>query len=216
MMSRYGWVGCVSYAMVLVFAVTGVAASDDLSLDLDASGFLDARLCGLAFSATIEGEGFVAGTADCGDEQISLASESTVYGVGFYNILSQGAKAWLLSVASGMSSDEQDFSVRSLAFIARQTLTPLKSGDIFEGVHHTVIQMGGMVHIYWGRFSGTLAGGISLAGTGGGLQLTGSGVFHLSGERIEGACAADLPTSIPLDDPELPADFLRAIAEAFH
>jgi hypothetical protein len=213
-MSRYGWV-CVSYLMVVLFVVAGATASEDLSFDLDASGVLGARLHGFAFCATIEGEGLVSGTVPCGVDQVYLASTSTVTGVGFYNLLDLGAKAWLLSETSGTTQDQVGFSIRSLAYITRQTLTPLKAGDIFEGVHHTAIQIGDTLDIYWGCFSGTLSGGLSATGAEGILQLTGSGCFHLSGERIDGAGASDLPTSIPLDDPDLPVDFLRAIEEAF-
>ena len=214
-MSRTGCVNYLGLLIAILLFVGGVGWGTPLSLHLDAVGGLDAKLVGLAFSATLEGEGLLDGTAPCSDGVVCLTATSDVTGLGVYDILNLETKAWILALASGVTSTGHAFSIRSLAYISRQDAVPLKIGDLFEGMHQTVIRIGDVVEIYRGSFSGTLTGGLSTTGSDGLLRLVGGGQFTLSGERILADCSAGFPASIPLDDPDLSAEFLNAIEEAF-
>lgn len=214
-MSRHGCVNSIGVFIVILLCMGATAMGDQLSLDLAASGDLDAKLQGLSFYATLEGNGTVEGTVSCGDKRISLASGSDVIGVGVYDILNLETKGWILASAAGVTANEQAFIIRSIAYILRQDVTPLKVGDLLEGVHQTIIQIGEVVETYRGSFSGTLTGGLSTTSSSGLLQLVGSGRFTFSGESISSTCDERFPSSIPLDDPDLPAEFLDTISETF-
>jgi hypothetical protein len=125
------------------------------------------------------------------------------------------SKGWIVLSATGQTAYGQPINIRSLFYALHQGLLPLQSGDLFEGVHHTVIQIGEFVEVYWGEFAGTLVGRLVPSGIEGTIRLSGSGDFHLSGERVLEASPSDFPITIPLEDPDLPAAFLQAIAGFF-
>lgn len=97
----------------------------------------------------------------------------------------------------------------------RQSLIPLKAGDLFEGVHHTVVRIGESVNVYRGEFFGTLVGRLAPAETKGTIRLTGTGSFYLTGVRVSEAGPTDYPETIPLADPDLLDVFLETIDEFF-
>ena len=201
--------------LIIAIAVTHLAATQNLSINLDASGGLDAQFYGLEISASITGDVSVVGDVPCAAGSVWFSSEGRAYGVGFRSILSLISKGWILFSATGRTADEETILVRSLIYANRQSLIPLQAGDLFEGVHHTVIRIGGAVAVYWGEFAGTLVGGLAPAETSGTIRLTGSGSFHLTGERISDADPTDLFEAIPLDDPDLPDVFLQTIDDFF-
>lgn len=214
-MSQYGCVRFLGVLVAVLLVVGGIAVGDSLVLRLDASGGLNAKLLGLAFSATLEGDGVVDGTASCEGGEVCLSATSVVMGVGVYDILNLETKGWVLASAAGVTSAGQLFGIQSVAYVSRQDETPLQIGDLFEGVHHTKVTIGASSQTYQGSFSGTITGGLSTNGPDGLLQLVGSGCFTLIGESVPADCNTEIPPSICLDDPDLSADFLLAIERAF-
>ena len=212
--------GCVrsltiAVAMFLVLATSIPIVAEDLFINIDADGNLDAQLHGLEISATITGDVGIVGYIPYGESTVWFSTEGSANGVGFRSILTLTSKGWILLSATGETPDEESIDMRSLLYAMRQSLIPLKAGDLFEGVHHTVIRIGESVNVYWGQFAGTLVGGLAPAEIEGTIRLSGSGSFYLSGKRIPNASPTGCPGTIPLDDPDLPAAFLQAIQEFF-
>ena len=216
-MKRIGWVRFQVFAGVifLVLAVARCAIAENLSINLDVAGILDAQFHGLEISATIEGEIGLVGDIPHGESKVWFSADGSVNGVGFRDILTLINKGWILLSATGKAADGEPIDIRSLLYALRQSLIPLKAGDLLEGVHHTVIQIGESVAVCWGEFAGTLVGGLAPAETEGTIRLSGTGSFHLTGKLVPEADSADYPETIPLDDPDLPAAFLQTIEEFF-
>jgi len=91
----------------------------------------------------------------------------------------------------------------------------LQAGDSFEGVHHTVVQIGDLVTVYGGGFDLAVSGGLAPSITEGTIRLAGSGYFNVIGKQLDGANPMDYCISIPLDDPILTEDFLDSIVAFF-
>jgi len=205
----------ITMAMLCVLVASVPTIAESLSINLDVDGGLDAQLHGLMFSATIEGEVDLVGKVPCNDSIIWLPATGSIVGVGYYSILELVTRGWFLMTVSGQTEGGESVILRSLLFASRQRLVPLPAGDLFEGVHHTVIQIGESADVYWGEFSGTLAGGLAPAETDGTIRLTGRGSFYLAGERVPEANRVGYPDTIPLDDPNLPEGFLQALDAFF-
>jgi len=189
--------------------------AENLSINLDVVGRLDAQFHGLEISATITGDIGLVGNIPYGESAAWFSADGSVNGVGFRSILTLISKGWILMTAVGHTADGEPIDIRSLLYALRQSLIPLKAGDLFEGVHHTVIQIGESINVYWGEFAGTLVGGLAPAETEGTIRLSGTGSFHLTGKLVPEAGCADYPGTIPLDDPDLPEGFLQAVKEIF-
>ena len=212
--------GCVrsltiAVAMFLVLATSIPMLADDLFINIDANGNVDAQLHGLEISATITGDVDIVGYISHGESTVWFSTEGSVNGVGFRSILTLISKGWILLSTTGQTANEEPIGIRSLLYAVRQSLIPLKANDLFEGVHHTVILIGESVNVYWGEFAGTLMGGLAPAEIEGTIRLSGSGSFYLSGEWIPNESPTYYPGTIPLDDPDLPAAFLQTIEEFF-
>ena len=201
--------------MFLVLATSVSTVAENLFVNIDASGSLDAMFHGLKISATITGDVGLSGDIPYGESTVWFSAEGNAYGVGFRDILVLTSKGWIVLSATGQTADGEPVVIRTLLYTQRQSLIPLKADDLFEGVHHTVIQINESVNAYWGEFAGTLAGGLAPAETEGTIRLAGNGSFHLSGERVPEASSAGYSGSIPLDDPDLPETFLQAIDAFF-
>lgn len=201
--------------ILLVLAVACCVMAENLSINLDVVGSLDAQFHGLEISATIAGDIDLVGNIPYGESAVWFSADGSVNGVGFRDILTLISKGWILLSATGETADGEPIDIRSLLYALRQSLIPLKAGDLFEGVHHTVIQTGESVAVYWGEFAGTLVGGLAPAETEGTIRLSGTGSFHLTGKLVPEADSADYPETIPLDDPDLPEAFLQTIEEFF-
>ncbi|MEE8594035.1 MAG: hypothetical protein V3T03_07910 [Candidatus Bipolaricaulota bacterium] len=217
-MKRIGWVvrfQVFAGVILPVLAVTCCAIAENLSINLDVAGSLDAQFRGLDITATIVGEIGLVGDIPHGESAVWLSTEGSIDGVGHRSILTLISKGWILMTAAGQTADGESIDIRSLLYAVRQSLIPLKAGDLFEGVHHTVIQIGESVAVYWGEFAGTLVGGLAPAEIEGTIRLSGTGSFHLTGKLAPEADSADYPETIPLDDPDLPAAFLQTIEEFF-
>ena len=204
-----------SGAILLILVVAHCAMAENLSINLDVAGSLDAQFHGLEISATIAGEVSLVGDIPYERSTIWFSAAGTIDGMGFRSILTLINKGWILLSATGKTADGEPIDIRSMLYALRQSLIPLKAGDLFEGVHHTVIQIGESINVYWGEFAGTLAGGLALAETEGTIRLSGTGNFHLAGEWVPEADATDYPGTIPLDDPDLASAFLQTIGEFF-
>ena len=216
-MSGYGCVKFLPIVIVilLVLAASGDVIAEDLSIHLDVGGGLDAWLDALSFCATIDGNVNLVGDVPCEDGMIWISATGSIIGTGFYNLLELMTTGWVLMTAIGRTEGEDVVVFRSLLYASSQSSIPLRAGDLFEGVHHTVIQIGKSVSVYWGEFAGTLVGGLAPAETEGTIRLAGSGNFLLSGERETEASSTDYSSTIPLDDPNLTQAFLQTIAAFF-
>lgn len=204
-----------SGVILLILAVAHCAMAENLFINIDVAGSLDARFRGLEISATITGDVGLVGNISRGEFTAWFSTEGSVNGVGFRSILTLISKGWILLSATGQTANEESIDIRSLLYALRQSLIPLKAGDLFEGVHHTVVRTGGSVAVYWGEFAGTLVGGLAPAEIEGTIRLSGTGSFHLTGKLVPEADFADYPGTIPLDDPDLPEGFLQTIEEFF-
>ena len=217
-MSRHG---CVRFqvlatAILLMLAVAPCAIANILSINIDASGNIDAKFHGLKISASIVGDAGLVGDISYRESTVWFSAEGSAYGEGFYDILVLTSMGWIVLSATGQTVDGEPIIIRTLLYALRQGVIPLKAGDLFEGVHHTVIQINESINIYGGKFTGTLEGGLAPAETEGILRLSGRGSFHLLGEWIPEAHSNDYPGSIPLDDPDLSEEFLRIIDGFFN
>ncbi len=204
-----------SGVILLVLAVACCAMAENLFINIDVAGSLDAQFHGLEISATIEGKVGLVGDISHGESTVWFSTEGSVNGVGFRSILTLISKGWILMTAAGQTADGEAIDIRSLLYAVRQSLIPLKAGDLLGGVHHTVIQIGEFADVYWGEFAGTLVGGLAPAETEGTIRLSGTGSFHLTGKLVPEGDSADYPETIPLNDPDLPAAFLQTIEEFF-
>ena len=205
----------LSGVILLILAVAHCAMAENLFINIDVAGSLDARFHGLELFATITGDVGLVGDISHGESTAWFSTEGSVNGVGFRSILTLISKGWILLSATGQTANKESIDIRSLLYAVRQSLIPLKAGDLFEGVHHTVIRIGGSVAVYWGEFAGTLVGGLAPAEIEGTIRLSGIGSFHLTGKLVPEADSADYPGTIPLDDPDLPEGFLQTIEEFF-
>ena len=206
----------ITMAMLCVLVASVPTVAESLSINIDVDGDLDAQLHGLMFSATIEGDVDLVGNVPCDEDMIWFSAAGSIFGVGFYSLLELTTNGWILMKVYGSTADERAIDIRSLLYSSRQNVIPLKAGDLFEGVHHTVIQIGESADVYWGEFSGTLVGGLAPAETEGTIRLTGRGSFYLAGERVPGASSVNFPETIPLDDPDLPDAYLQIINRFFN
>lgn len=203
-------------AILVALATSVPMVAESLSINLDVNGGIDAWLHGLEILASIQGEVALVGDVMCDEGIVWLSATGIITGAGFYSILELMTRGWILMAAAGQTNRGESIVLRSLLYAAWQNLIPLQVGDLFKGVHHTVIQIGEFLEVYWGEFAGTLEGGLAPAETEGTIQLAGSGNFHLLGEQVLEASPAIVPKNIPLDDPDLPAAFLQAIGEFFN
>lgn len=216
-MGRYG---CVK-SLVIAFAAGAIVAASllvtgqDLFINMDVSGGLDAQFQGLEILAAIAGNVDLVGDITCTEPSVWMSATGAGEGVGLRDILSLTTKGWILISAEGVTVDTDPIHIRSLLYASRQSLIPLQADDPINGVHHTVIQIGGDIRVYWGEFTGTLAGGLVPSGTIGIIRLTGSGSLQLTGEWIPEETPASFPDSISLDDPDLPDVFLQTIDDFF-
>ncbi|MFC2105483.1 hypothetical protein ACFLS0_01880 [Candidatus Bipolaricaulota bacterium] len=214
-------IGCVRFqvfagVILLILTVVHCTMAENLSINLDVAGNLDAQFHGLEISATIAGEVSLVGDIPHERSTIWFSAAGAIDGMGFRSILTLINKGWFLLSATGKTADGEPIDIRSLLYALRESLIPLKAGDLFEGVHHSVIQIGESINVYWGEFAGTLVGGLAPAETEGTLRLAGTGSFYLSGKWVPDASPADFLGTIPLDDPDLPAAFLQTIDEFFN
>lgn len=214
-------IGCVRFqvfagVILLILTVARCVMAEDLSINLDVAGNLDAQFHGLEISATLTGEVGLVGDLPYEESTVWFSTEGSINGVGHRSILTLINKGWILMTAAGHAADGEPIDIRSLLYALRESLIPLKAGDLFEGVHHTVIQIGESIDVYWGEFAGTLAGGLAPAETEGTIRLSGTGSFHLIGKLVPEADSADYPGTIPLDDPDLPEGFIQTVGEFFN
>jgi len=202
--------------MFLFLTISVSAVAKTLSINIDASGNIDAKFHGLKISASIVGDAGLVGDISYGESTVWFSAEGSAYGEGFHDILVLTSKGWIVLSATGQTADGEAIVIRALLYALRQSVIPLKADDLFEGVHHTVIQINESINVYGGEFTGTLAGGLAPAETEGILRLSGRGSFHLMGEWIPEAVSDDYPGNIPLDDPDLSEAFLQTIDEFFN
>ena len=217
-MIRHGCVRSltIAVAMFLVLTTSVSTVAENLFVNIDASGILDAMFHGLKISATITGDVGLSGDIPYGESTVWFSAEGSAYGVGFRDILVSTSKGWIVLSATGQTADGEPIVIRTLLYTLRQSLIPLKADDLFEGVHHTVIQINESVNAYWGEFAGTLAGGLAPAETEGTIRLAGNGSFYLSGRQVPEARPDDFPSTIPLDDPNLTEAFLQTVDSFFN
>ena len=216
-MRRIGCVGFQVFAgvILLILTVAHCTMAENLFINIDALGSLDAMFHGLNISATLTGDVGLSGDIPYGESTVWFSAEGSAYGVGFRDILVFTSKGWIVLSATGQTADGEPIVIRTLLYTLRQSLIPLKADDLFEGVHHTVIQINESVNAYWGEFAGTLAGGLAPAETEGTIRLAGNGSFCLSGRQVPEARPDDFPSTIPLDDPDLTEAFLQTVHSFF-
>lgn len=201
--------------MWFLMAVSGFTVAGDLSIHLDVIGGIDAWLDGLSFSATIDGDVELGGDVPREDDMVWISATGSITGKGFYNPLELMTGGWILMTAVGQTGSGESVVFRSLLYTSRHSLVPLQAGDLFESIHHTVIQIGSVADVYWGEFTGTVTGGLAPTETEGTIRLEGRGNFSLSGERIPEASSTNYPSTIPLNDPNLTEAFLQTISAFF-
>ena len=133
-MKRIGWVKFQVFAgvILLVLAVARCAMAENLSINLDVAGSLDAQFHGLEISATIAGEVGLVGDISHGESTVWFSTEGSVNGVGFRSILTLISKGWILMTAAGQTADGESIDIRSLLYALRQSLIPLKAGDLLD------------------------------------------------------------------------------------
>jgi len=201
--------------MFFVLTTSVPTVAENLFINIDVDGSLDAQIHDLEISATIAGSVGLVGDIPHGESTVWFSTEGSVDGVGFRSILTLISKGWILMTAAGETAAGESLDIRSLLYAMRQSLIPLKAGDLLEGVHHTVVRIGESVNVYRGEFFGTLVGRLAPAETKGTIRLTGTGSFYLTGVRVSEAGPTDYPETIPLNDPDLPDVFLETIDEFF-
>ena len=205
--------GAIAIGFLLtVFMMT---TAGDLSIHLEVGGGLDAWLAGLSFSAAIDGSVDLVGDVPCEDGVVWISATGSLVGIGCHSFLELMTTGWILITASGRTAEEEEVVFRSLLYASHHSLVPLQAGDSFEGVHHTVLQIGDAIAVYEGEVTGTVVGGLAPAGTEGTIRLAGSGNFILSGQRMPEANPNDFPLLIPLDDPNLTEAFLQTLDAFF-
>ena len=138
----------IAIVVFLVLAASGVVFADDLSIHLDVVGGLDAWLEGLSFSARIDGNVSLVGDVLHDDGVVWISATGSILGAGFHNLLELMTKGWVLITALGQKDGEAAVVLRSLLYYSSQDSIPLRAGVLFEGVHHTVIQIGKSVSVY--------------------------------------------------------------------
>jgi len=201
--------------MCFLMVLSASLFAGSLSIQLDVGGGLDVWLDGLLFSASIDGDVDLVGDVPFEDDMVWISATGSVTGIGFYSPLELVTGGWILMTAVGQADGGESVIFRSLLYASRHSLVPLQAGDLFEGIHHTVIQIRGVADVYWGEFAGTVTGGLAPSETEGTIRLAGSGSFCLSGERVPEASADDYPWTIPLSDPNLTEAFLQTINAFF-
>jgi len=217
-MSRHGCVRFQAFAtaILLILAVSHCAIAESLFINIEATGRLDAKFHSLKISASIVGDVGLVGNISYGESTVWFSAKGRAYGTGSRDILVLTSKGWIVLHATGQTADGETIVIRMLLYALRQSLIPLKADDLFEGVHHTVIQTNESINVYEGEFAGTLTGGLAPADIEGTIRLSGRASFNLIGEWIPEALSDDYPGSIPLDDPDLSEDFLQTIDEFFN
>ena len=201
--------------MGVLIAVSVSLSAGDLVLKLHVDGGLDVWLQQLAFSAAIDGCVDVSGNVSCDGGMLWLLATGRALGVGYYNPLELMTRGWVLLEATGRADGGDRIVIRSLLYASQQSLVPLQAGDSFEGVHHTVVQIGDLVTVYGGGFDLAVSGGLAPSIAEGTIRLAGSGYFNVIGKQLDGASPMDYCTSIPFDDPILTEDFLDSIVAFF-
>ncbi len=86
---------------------------------------------------------------------------------------------------------------------------------LFEGVHHTGIQIGSGTDVYRGTFAEAVDGGLAPAGAEGTRWLAGRSSLSLEGERVFEACSDNYASAIALSDPSIPEAFVQTIHDVF-
>jgi hypothetical protein len=208
-MRRSIFIGAAAVLAILsgVFPSARALGAESLTADLSGTGTFAVWLSGLEFRARIAGELQLAGEVLLGDEAVPFAAEGTLRGLAVYGIVTSIGEGWVGYTATGSTSDGEAIEIRGLLHAMRKSLIPLQAGDVFVGTQFAVIDLRGEVRSFSGEFSGAVEGGLEPSETPGTIQLSGVGVFHLTGE------IGGFSPSIRLDHPALTPEFLHYLAE---
>ncbi|MCK5584933.1 hypothetical protein KAJ02_02565, partial [Candidatus Bipolaricaulota bacterium] len=132
---------CGIAVMCFLMVMSSSLFAGSLSIQLDVGGGLDVWLDGLLFSATIDGDVDLVGDVPFEDDMVWISATGSVTGIGFYNPLELMTSGWILMTAVGKTDGGESVIFRSLLYASRHSLVPLQAGALFEGIHHTVIQV---------------------------------------------------------------------------
>jgi len=191
--------------LVIVSTLTLAVSGGAFSVDLAASGTLDAWISGWDLVASIEGEIRLTGAILVDGRLVRLEAEGDLFGFGVRGITTIASEGWLGYTAQGATADGEPIEICGLLYGKRETLLPLRAGDLLVGVHRAAIRFRNETHRFCGAFSGTVDGGLEPAETWGTIQFSGTGVARLDDDPA----AAQ---TIPLDHPALPIEFLEYVA----
>ncbi len=206
-MSRSNLSRAAALAVFFVVFLSAVAACDDpLAADVSGSGTLVAWLSGLDFHATIGGELRLTGELLVGGEAVPFFAEGTLCGFGVRGIVTLISEGWIGYAAAGATATDEPIEIRGLLHARWKGLIPIQIGDVLVGEQLTIVDFRGEERSFVGEFSGTVEGGLAPSERPGTIQLSGSGTFHLTG------APGSFPGSIPLDHPDLPAEFLQYLS----
>jgi hypothetical protein len=209
-----GW-AIVAVATGLWLASSGIAASQDLSIDLEAEGGLNALFRGLDILASIAGSVDLVGSLSSEDLVTDFSSSGRASGVGIHHVLLLLSKGWILWAAKGVTALQCPIDIRCLLYVPPHPLISIQAGDSIEGVHYLAIQSDGAVETYEGTWTGTVVGGLAAPEVAGTIRLTGNIHIHLQGHKSSDALPLDFPENIPLEDPDIGEEFLDDVAAAF-
>jgi len=168
-----------------------------------------ARLSGPDVLTSFEGPLELEGSIDSGESSISFSAEGAFRWVGVWSILTLISEVWVAFDATGQSAMGDDVEVYGLLYTTRKSLVPLPKGVLLSGVHYTDVWIEGTQRHYTGTISGIVDGGFEPADLPMTVQLTGTGVFHLTGDAAPAEECGTPPPEIPLDHPILSEDFLQ-------
>lgn len=110
--------GCVRYltiavAMFSILTTSVPTVAENLFINIDVDGSLDAQIHGLEVSATIAGSVGLVGDIPHGESTVWFSTEGSVDGVGFRSILTLISKGWILMTAAGETADGELLDIRS-------------------------------------------------------------------------------------------------------
>ncbi len=194
-------------AVTVAVALFETVSVHAFSADAVGTGTLVAWLSGLEFHATITGEIQLTGETALGGVVLPFSAEGTFYGFGVRGIVTLISEGWIGYAAEGRSAGGEPIEIRGLLYVKRESLIPLRAGDVLVGTQYALIAFGDETRSFRGEFTGAVEGALETAETPGTLQLGGKGNVHLEGEP------GGFPASIPLDHPALPPEFLQYLAE---
>ena len=202
---------CLVAAVGVVIVPCLLAATPETKLDCEvhAGGTITARLSGLDVLTSFEGPLELEGSIDCGESSMPFLAEGSFRWVGVWNILTLISEVWVAFDAAGQSSMSDDVEIRGLLYTTRKSLVPLPKGVLLSGVHYTDVWIEGARRRYTGTISGIVDGGFEPADLPMTVQLTGTGVFHLTGDASPTEECGTPPPEIPLNHPILSQDFLQ-------